>query len=65
MDTVIDVFIYCFPVKKKTATTKKTPESLTFVKMGVKNLVKVTRIGEVMDRERPPTLRSLPFQLLH
>ena len=29
--------------------------------MCAKNLVKVTRIEEVMSRKRPPTLRSLSF----
>ena len=27
--------------------------------------MKVTRIGEVMDRKRLPTLRKLPFNLRH
>ena len=33
----------------------------TFLKMCAKNLVKVTRIGEVMSRKGPPTLRNLYF----
>ena len=34
----------------------------TFLKMCAKNLVKVTRIAEVMSRNGPPTLRNLSFQ---
>ena len=33
----------------------------SFLKMCAKNLVKVTRIGEVMSRKGPPTLRNLSF----
>ena len=31
----------------------------TFLKVNAKNLVKVTRTGELMDRKRPPTLYSV------
>ena len=34
----------------------------TFLKMYDKDLVKVTRIGEVINRKRPPTLRKLFFK---
>ena len=38
---------------------------LTFFKGHAKNLVKVTRIGEVMDRKIPSTLRKLSFKFRH
>ena len=34
----------------------------TFLKVHVKNLVKVTKIREVMGRKRPPTLREPSFK---
>ena len=34
----------------------------TFLKVRVKNLVKVTGTGEVKGRKRPPTLRNLSFK---
>ena len=34
----------------------------TILKVRAKNLVKVTRIGKVMGRKRPPTLRRLSFK---
>ena len=34
----------------------------TFLKVRAKNLVKVTRIGKVMGKKRPPTLRELSFK---
>ena len=37
----------------------------TFLKMCAKTLVKVTRVGEVMSRNIPPTLRNLSFQFRH
>ena len=37
----------------------------TFLKVHAKNLVKVTRIGEVIGRKRPPTLRKLSFKFRH
>ena len=37
----------------------------TFLKMPVENLVKVTRIGKVMGRKQPPTLRELSFEFRH
>ena len=36
-----------------------------FLKMRAKNLEKVTRIGEVVDRRTQATLRNLSFQLRH
>ena len=38
---------------------------ITFFKVHAKNLVKVTRIGEVMDRKIPSTLRKLSFKFRH
>ena len=37
----------------------------TFLKVRAENLVKVTRIGKVMGRKRPPTLRELSFKFRH
>ena len=37
----------------------------TFLKVNAKNLTKVTRIGEVMGRKRPPTLRKVSFKFRH
>ena len=34
----------------------------TFLKVRVKNVVKVTTIQEVMGRKRPPVLREPPFK---
>ena len=36
-----------------------------FLKVHVKNLVKVTRTGEVKGGKRPPALRKLPFKFRH
>ena len=32
----------------------------TFLKVSAKNLVKVTRIGKIMDKKKPPTLSEFP-----
>ena len=37
----------------------------TFLKVRAKNLVKVTRIGKVMGKKRPSTLRELSFKFRH
>ena len=37
----------------------------TFLKVYAKCLVKVTTIGEVMRRKRPPTLRKISFEFLY
>ena len=37
----------------------------TLLKVHAKNLVKVTRTGELMRRKRPPTLKKLSFKFLH
>ena len=37
----------------------------TFREVSAKNLVKLARIGEVMDRKRPPILRELSLKLCH
>ena len=37
----------------------------TFLKVHAKNLVRVIRIGEVMDKKRIPTLRKLSFKFPH
>ena len=36
-----------------------------FLIVRAKNLVKVTRIGKVMGRERPPILMELSFKFRH
>ena len=35
----------------------------SFLKVHAKNLMRVTRIGEVMGRKRSPTLRKLSFKI--
>ena len=37
----------------------------TFLKVNAKDLVKVTRIKEVMGRKKPPNLRKLSFKFRH
>ena len=36
-----------------------------FLKVRAKNLVKITRIGKVMGRKRPPTVRELSSKFRH
>ena len=53
--------------KKIKAAVKFFSEEVdqNFLKVYAKNLVKVTRIGEVMGSKRPPTLRKLSFMFGH
>ena len=57
----------CNSKKKKNLWQKRLIVEVdqTFLKMPVENLGKVTRIGKVMSRKQPPTLRELSFKFRH
>ena len=51
--------------KKSSQTFRKPNVDQTFPNVHAKNLVKVTRTGEVMGRKRPATLMKLSFKFHH